>query len=156
MILKTLKIDAGIGEPTNCYIIADEETKEAMVIDPAGEVNKIIEMIKILEVNIKYILVTHCHADHISGVEELRNKLGGKVLVYITEVEGLYNNGINLAYYVELPEICLEADSRLNDSDILHIGDIEFKVIHTPRTYWRINMFILRKRKAPYFWRHYV
>ena len=132
MILKKLDIDVGLGEDTNCYIIADEKTKEAMVIDPAGEIDKIIQMLEVLDVNIKYILITHCHGDHIGGVEELRNKKGGKVLVYITEVEGLYNPEISLTGYIGMPEIQLEADSRLHDEDLIHIGELEFKVIHTP------------------------
>ena len=47
MILKELKIDTWIGDPTNCYIVLDEESKETMVIDPAGDVDKIEEMIYI-------------------------------------------------------------------------------------------------------------
>ena len=67
MILKRLKINTHIAEPTNCYIIADEVAKEAMIIDPAAEAEKIIEMIKILNVKVKYIYLTHCHADHIGA-----------------------------------------------------------------------------------------
>ena len=49
MILKRLKIDTWIGDPTNCYIITEEKTREVMVIDPAGEVDKIEETIKLLK-----------------------------------------------------------------------------------------------------------
>ena len=55
MILKELKIDTWIGDPTNCYIILDEKSKELMVIDPAGDADKIQEMIKILDGKLKYI-----------------------------------------------------------------------------------------------------
>ena len=48
MILKVLKIDTWIGDATNCYIVQDEKSKETMVIDPAGDVDKIIEMLDIL------------------------------------------------------------------------------------------------------------
>ena len=48
MILKELKIDTWIGDDTNCFIIFDEESKETIVIDPAGDVDKIVEMINIL------------------------------------------------------------------------------------------------------------
>ena len=47
MILKELKIETWIGDKTNCYIIQDEKSKETMVIDPAGDVDKIIEMLDI-------------------------------------------------------------------------------------------------------------
>ena len=49
MILKELKIQTWIGDPTNCYIIFDEDSKETMVIDPTGDVDKIVEMIHILK-----------------------------------------------------------------------------------------------------------
>ena len=53
MILKRLKINTMLGEPTNCYIIVDDVTKETMVIDPAGEVDKITEMLDILQAKLK-------------------------------------------------------------------------------------------------------
>ena len=132
MILKRLKIDTWIGDPTNCYIICDEKTKETMCIDPAGKVDKIISMINILEGKLKYIYLTHCHGDHISGVIDLQNQLGGKILIHRDDAEGLNDKGINLTQIIDMPEIELEADSRLNDGDLLHLGDIEFRVIHTP------------------------
>ena len=55
MILKRLKISTWIGDETNCYIVFDQESKETMVVDPAGDVDRIIEMINILQGNLKYI-----------------------------------------------------------------------------------------------------
>lgn len=132
MILKVLKINTWIGDPTNCYIIADEEKHEAMVIDPAGNVDEIIEMLDILNAKLKYIYLTHCHGDHIGGVEELRRKTNAKVLIHYIDSEGLNNKEISLTEYIGMEDILLEADSRVNDEDLLHIGDIEFQVIHTP------------------------
>lgn len=132
MILKELKINTWIGDSTNCYIILDEESKELMVIDPAGNVEQIVEMIKILEGNLKYIYLTHCHADHIAGVNELKNNCGGKILIHRDDSEGLNNQEINLAPYIGLKKIELEADSRIDDQDLIHLGNLEFKVIHTP------------------------
>ena len=132
MILKRLKIDTWVGDPTNCYIVCDEKTKETMCIDPAGDVDTIVETINILGGNLKYIYLTHCHGDHISGVPELKNRIGGKVLIHIDDAEGLNDININLTQIIDMPEIELEADSRLNDDDLIHLGDMEFKVIHTP------------------------
>ena len=87
MILKRLKVSSGIVESTNCYIIQDEETKEAMVIDPGGEPEKIIEMLDILEANLKYIYLTHCHGDHIGALKELKEAKGGKILIHRNDVE---------------------------------------------------------------------
>ena len=132
MILKELKIRTWIGDPTNCYIILDEESKETMVIDPAGDCDKIVEMLEILKAKLKYIYLTHCHGDHIGAVTELKNRCGGRILIHRLDSEGLNDKTINLSGVVDLPEIELEADSRVDDGDLLHLGNLEFKVIHTP------------------------
>ena len=131
MILKVLKINTNMGEPTNCYLIQDEKTKEAMVIDPAGEADKILEMLTILEAKLKYIYLTHCHGDHIGGVKEVKEKMGGKVLIHRMDAEGLKDRNITLTDYIGMHQVELEADSRVDDGDLIHIGEIEFTVIHT-------------------------
>ncbi len=132
MILKILKVNSGFGDKTNCYIIQDENTKEAMVIDPGGEVESIVELLNALDAKVKYIYLTHCHGDHIAGVKELKEKQGGKVLIHRDDADGLYNDDINLRKYIGLASEHLEADSRVDDQDIIHVGEIELKVIHTP------------------------
>ncbi len=132
MILKELKIDTWIGDPTNCYIILDEESKEIMVIDPAGEVDRIVEMIKILKGNLKYIYLTHCHGDHIMGVTELKERCGGKILIHRDDSKGLNDSKINLTPFIVEKTITLEADSRVDDGDLIHLGNLQFRVIHTP------------------------
>ena len=59
MKLKELKIDTWIGDPTNCYIVVDEKSKETMVIDPAGNVEEIVKLIDIMDGKLKYIYLTH-------------------------------------------------------------------------------------------------
>ena len=132
MILKELKINTWTGEPTNCYIIFDEESKETMVIDAAGEVDKIIEMLDILKANLKYIYITHCHGDHIGGVRELQDKKQGKVLVHRLDAPGLSDQDISLTGYMGVNPIVLSVDSIVDDDDLLHLGNLELKVIHTP------------------------
>lgn len=133
MILKKVAVNTPLGEPTNCYIAMDEISKETMVIDPGGEPEKIIEMLNILEVkNLKYIYLTHCHGDHFGGLLEVKNQKGGKVLIHRDDAEGLNNPDISLTYYIGIGNITIEADSRVDDGDIIHLGNIEFKVIHTP------------------------
>lgn len=132
MILKRLKVSSGYSNLTNCYIIQDEESKETMVIDPGGQPEKIINMLKILDAKLKYIYLTHCHIDHIGGVHLLQEKLGGKVLIHRNEAENLYDDNINLSSYIGSDEIKLEADSRVDDNDLIHIGKLEFRVIFTP------------------------
>ena len=132
MILKELKINTWVGDPTNCYIIFDEKSKETMVIDPAGDSDKIEELINILGGKLKYIYLTHCHGDHIVGVPYLKQKCGGKILIHFEDSEGLNNAKINLTPYILEKQIELEADSRIEDGDLIHLGDLEFRVIHTP------------------------
>ena len=132
MILKRLQLKSPWIENTNCYIIQDEETKEAMVIDPAGELEKIVEMLDILEVNLKYIYLTHCHADHIGVAAQLHTRYGGKILIHRNGAENLESDDIVLASYIGAEKIIIEADSRIDDDDLLHIGKIEFKVLYTP------------------------
>ncbi len=132
MKLKELKIDTWIGDPTNCYIVEDEKSKEIMVIDPAGQVDKIEELIHIFEGKLKYIYLTHCHGDHILGVGELKERCGGKVLIHRMDSEGLNNPKINLTPYIGTEEIQLEADSRIDHGDLIHLGNLEFQVFHTP------------------------
>ncbi len=132
MILKELKIETWIGDKTNCYIIQDEKSKETMVIDPAGYVDKIIEMLDILQAKLKYIYLTHCHGDHIGGVEELKQRCGGQVVTQRLAAENLLNININLTSYIGNKGITVETDARVDDKDLLHLGDLEFEVIHTP------------------------
>lgn len=132
MILKRLQLQTMLQDTTNCYIIVDEISKEAMVIDPASEHEKIIEMLEILGAKLKYIYLTHCHGDHTGAVVELQNKYGAKVLIERKESENLKNPAVTLNYYIGIPDIKLEEDSRIDDDDLIHLGDLEFKVIHTP------------------------
>ena len=132
MILKKISVKSGIADPTNCYIVADDESKEAFVIDPGGEPEKIIEMINILGVTVKYIILTHCHGDHIGALEVVKNATNAKILIHTDDSEGLYTDTISLSYYVGLINPEIEADSRLNDGDKIHIGNLEFDIIHTP------------------------
>ena len=133
MILKELKINTFIGEPTNCYIIYDQESKETMCIDPAGDVEKIEYMIKeILKGNLKYIYLTHCHGDHIGGVKELKERKGGKILAHRNTAENLLDPNISLTTYIGLEGLVIQVDSRVDDGDLIHLGNLEFRVIHTP------------------------
>lgn len=132
MILKRLKVNTSLGEPTNCYIVEDEETEETMVIDPGGEPDKILEMLNILNAKLKYIYLTHCHSDHIGAVLEIKNKKSGKILIHRDDAKGLNDENINLSSCINMGDIELEPDSRIDDADIIHLGNLEFEVIHTP------------------------
>ena len=132
MILKELRIDSWVGDVTNCYIVQDEKSKETMVIDPAGDVDKIVEMLDILNANLKYIYLTHCHGDHIGAVSEVKSKKGGKILAHRNTAENLLDPNISLTTYIGLEGLVIQVDSRVDDGDLIHLGNLEFRVIHTP------------------------
>ncbi len=132
MILKTLKIKTYLIDTTNCYIIHDEETKETMVIDPAGEVDKIVKILETLQAKLKYIVITHCHGDHIGGVNELRQRMGGTILIHRICKKNLNNQEIMLTQYIGMEAIILNDVKIIEDKDLLHLGNVELQVIHTP------------------------
>ena len=132
MILKELKLNTHLADKTNCYIIHDEKTKETMVIDPAGEVDKIVEMLDILQANLKYIVITHCHGDHIGGVKELQDRKGGTILIHRICKNNLNNQEIILTEYIGMPHVILNDVRIVDGEDLLHLGDTEIEIIHTP------------------------
>ena len=132
MILKRVKVNAGAIMGINCYIIQDEKTKETMIIDPGNVPENLIEVLDAMQVKMKYILLTHCHGDHIGWVSKIKEKYGGKVLVHTKDAVGLKDVNINLSTHIGLEPIILQEDARLNDGDLLHVGNLEFQVIHTP------------------------
>lgn len=132
MILKQIEVKSSlINDYTNCYIMQDEETKEAICIDPGGSIEKIIEMLRILNAKLKYIYLTHSHMDHIEKAEELKNTYGGEILISRKGAENINNPEINLSSMSGI-ELYTSVDSRVDDKDILHIGKIELEVILTP------------------------
>ena len=131
MILKRIKIKTPLNEFTNCYIVQDENTKETMVIDPGGEFEKIQEMLQTINAKVKYIYLTHCHGDHIGAVNQLKNETGAIVLIHRADAKGLTDDKISLATYIGMNEVKVTEFSRVDDGDLIHIGNLEFLVIHT-------------------------
>ncbi len=82
MILKKLVVGP-FG--SNCYIVGDDATKEGMIIDPGAEGKKILKQVRDLGLNIKYIVLTHGHIDHIGAVNEVKAGTGAQFLVHSGE-----------------------------------------------------------------------
>lgn len=125
MIIK--RIPAGIYA-ANCYVIMDDESRETAVIDPGGDSDDIIKCIKDLNCDIKYILLTHAHADHTGGIDDMRKVFDVPVCVNAKDKEMIANKAFMFGSYKENKE----KDIDLKDGDILKIGKIEIKCLETP------------------------
>lgn len=129
--MKINKISGG-PLPTNCYIITDEETGESAVIDPGFESDTLDKAVKETG-NIKYILLTHGHFDHIGGVAHLYRETGAKVAMMGEETPFVTDSSRNLGVLfsgtgVEPFPVALP----LNDGDVVTLGGTELKVLFTP------------------------
>lgn len=116
----------------NCSIIACEETKEAAVIDPGGDVEKIIDLLKQNNFKVKYLLHTHAHFDHIIGSRKLKEATGAKICLHKAD-EWLYKNLKMQCGLFGLPaDDPLAVDHFLSDEEPVLIGKLKSQVLHTP------------------------
>ncbi|HPU35430.1 MAG TPA: MBL fold metallo-hydrolase [Bacillota bacterium] len=117
---------------TNCYIIGCEETKEGAVVDPGFEAEKILKRIEKLGLNIRYIILTHGHVDHIGALAEVQQATGAKVLIHAEDAGMLTDSRKNLSTFTGRGLKFKEADRLLQEGDKIKVGNLEFEVIHTP------------------------
>lgn len=116
----------------NCYIVGSEKTKEAAIIDPGAEFNKIDKKLNELGLAPKMVILTHYHGDHIGAVEEFVEKYGTKVYIHKEDAEALNNSSMNFSKSMFGKGISIKADAELEDGDIINLGDLKFEIIHTP------------------------
>ncbi len=120
-----------LGEmQTNCYILTDEKSGESAVVDPGIYLPVLEEEIK--DKNIKYILLTHGHFDHVWGVKELKEKTGAKVVISRKDSACLGDCEHNLCHEVGIKMNECRADILVSDKDKLSLGDEEIEVLATP------------------------
>jgi hydroxyacylglutathione hydrolase len=115
MIIKCFKVG---WLSTNCYVVGCEENKEAAVIDPGieteAEAKEILDYIKQNGFHIKYIINTHGHPDHVSGNATIKEATGALILIHEAASEQV------------------QADRKLRDGDVIHVGNFKLVVLHTP------------------------
>jgi len=117
---------------SNCYIVGSESSKEAAIIDPGAEFNKIDNKINELGVKPKIIILTHAHGDHIGAVKELVEKYGTKVYIHEEDAQALINSKTNFSKVLFGKDISVKPDVLLKDGDEIQLGDLKFEIIHTP------------------------
>ncbi len=117
---------------TNCYIIADSETKEAAVIDPGAGADKILNILRQEKLTLKYIIITHGHFDHILALSELKKATNACVVIHEADADCLTDRMKSGAGMFHTSHEYTEADLELKGGEELHLGTIAIKAIHTP------------------------
>ncbi|MGL5712454.1 MAG: MBL fold metallo-hydrolase [Paraclostridium sp.] len=122
--------DTYFGE--NTYLVADKNTREGAVIDPGGDVKELIRYAEDNFIEIKYIILTHGHGDHIGCVPELKEATNAQVVSHKDEKEILLDKKKNLSYSMKCGPVEFEADRYVEEKDSVKIGDLKLTFLHTP------------------------
>ncbi|MEJ2614821.1 MAG: MBL fold metallo-hydrolase [Ignavibacteriaceae bacterium] len=134
MIYKQVRSTDGTG--TLSYLLADENTRESVIIDPNFEdIQKLVNMIDEAGIKVKYIIDTHTHADHVSAAGELKSLTGAEVVMHektkdkwqVVDQGDKFGIGDILRANAKI-----EVDKFVNDNDILNVGSLNLKILHTP------------------------
>jgi glyoxylase-like metal-dependent hydrolase (beta-lactamase superfamily II) len=115
----------------NCYLIACEETREGIIIDPGAEPKQILKMVEDAGVTVKYIINTHGHVDHVAANEEVRTATGAPILVHEADGEMCKKPNASLAAFIGKVKLA-EPDRLLKEGDEISVGNLTVKVLETP------------------------
>ena len=133
----------------NCSIFGDEQSKEAVVIDPGDEIAQILAILAKHHLRVKAIIITHAHIDHIGGAQKLKAATGAPVYMNAND-QPLYDHLDTQAGWlgIQTPERT-EIDMDAREGDILKLGPAEFHVLQTPgHTQGSISLWIPAENKV--------
>ena len=116
---------------TNCYIVSSDSGKEGMIIDPGDEAKQILKSVDDSELDIKLIVLTHGHLDHIGALKKVKEATGAELAIHADDADFLETRPLNAAFGLSYPDTP-HADRLLKGGDSIDIGDLHFSVIHTP------------------------
>jgi glyoxylase-like metal-dependent hydrolase (beta-lactamase superfamily II) len=127
----------------NCSIFGDEQTREALVVDPGDEITRILQVLKRHGLTVKGIVITHAHIDLIGGAQKLKKATGAPVYMNPDDAELQKMMEVQAGWLgVETPD-AVEIDSPAMDGGKLVVGATEFHVLHTPgHTQGSISLWI--------------
>jgi hydroxyacylglutathione hydrolase len=132
----------------NCSILGDEQTHEAMVIDPGDQIDDILKILAEEKLTVKQIVITHAHIDHVGGAMKLKKATGAPILMNQSDYALLKMLPLQAAWVGMRPPGAVEIDEPVGDSRVLQIGSIPVNVIHTPgHTEGSICLFLPDEKK---------
>ena len=116
----------------NCSIVGDEATHEGIVIDPGDDIQDILTLIRKHNLNVKQIVITHAHIDHVGGAMKLRAATGAPILLNQNDYELLKMLDVQAAWLGMASPGPVEIDHSPKHSDLVKAGKLEAQVFHTP------------------------
>ena len=132
----------------NCSIFGDEQSREAIVIDPGDNIGRILAILEEHALRVKAIVITHAHIDHIGGAAKLKAATGAPVLMNAKDRELYDQLDVQAAWIGVEPPSRTEIDSALGAGDTLTLGPAEFRVLDTPgHTQGSISIWIPSENK---------
>lgn len=132
----------------NCSIFGDEQTGDAIVIDPGDNIDEILAVLKRHGLHVKEIVITHAHIDHIGGAAKLKTATGAPVLMNRDDQELYDNLDVQASWLGMEAPTHTTIDEAARDGDVLTLGPAEFQVLHTPgHTQGSISLWIPEEKK---------
>jgi hydroxyacylglutathione hydrolase len=132
----------------NCSILGDEQTHEAMVIDPGDQIDDILKILAEEKLTVKQIVVTHAHIDHVGGAMKLKKATGAPILMNQSDYALLKMLPLQAAWVGMRPPGAVEIDEGAGEGKVLQIGASPVNVIHTPgHTEGSICLFLPDEKK---------
>jgi hydroxyacylglutathione hydrolase len=116
----------------NCSVIGDETTREAMVIDPGDDIEDVLALLEKHHLQVKQIVITHAHIDHVGGAMKLRSATGAPILLNQNDHALLKMLDIQAAWIGMKDPGKVEIDHSLGQADTIRVGSLAASVIHTP------------------------
>jgi hydroxyacylglutathione hydrolase len=116
----------------NCSIVGDEQTKEAMVIDPGDEIDEIMAIVRRHGLTVKQIVVTHAHIDHVGGAMKLKHLTGAPILLNQNDYALLRMLDVQASWIGMAAPEAVNIDASVGSGDKVQAGGLVADVLHTP------------------------